>query len=143
MKSFLLVLCLITLFSFSPQSPEREQYNVFEYEMRLDRGEPSLVYYSNEKCYTAFIKIRRSRSKYSIEVDDFTYNFVILSVRHSSKHRNVYMAARTGGAQLYSIMEYYGDGKFFLTIKPIRFNSKYAIDEKGLVISKEEVCGIH
>lgn len=143
MKALLLILCLTTLLGFKPQNFEKEEFNVFEYEMRLDKGESSLVYYYNQKCYTTYIKLRRSGLVYIIDSETFIYKFNIIKIKSANQYGNVFLAARTGDAQLYSIIETYTDDKFFLTIKPIRFNSKYSIDDQGLVISKEHVCGMY
>lgn len=145
MKIFSLCLILILPFFIKFEKlntivVEKQIYNVFEYKMKLDKVNGN-VYYSHEKCYSANIEIKKGQKSYVIEIENNIHKFEIISVKSRNKKGYTVLVAKIGNPQLYLITESYVDNELYLIVKPVRFNTKYAIDDAGLVISKKPVCG--
>lgn len=78
-------------------------------------------------------------SKYIVKVDNNVYVFQIIKERFLTSSI-IYMASRQGTGQLYTITEIVIEGVLYVEFKPIRFNSKFSVRDKGLILSKGEVC---
>lgn len=134
--------CILLFANWKPVENWTE-YNIYEYEMRLASGTPSNAYYNDEKCYRAKISYSKTRDFFTFSTESFDIAFHILERKKCGEFTTRYVTVRAGAnGHPYSITEMRAENKFYLTITPIRFNAKYAIDEAGLVISSEDVCRI-
>lgn len=135
----LIFFTFLSIIGYSQQHLPDDQYNVFEYELKLDKGELLQVYFSTQKCYSASVQLKKSMSKYIVKVDNNVYVFQIIKERFLTSSI-IYMASRLGTGQLYTITEIVIEGVLYVEFKPIRFNSKFSVRDKGLILSKGEVC---
>jgi hypothetical protein len=155
MKVSLALIFFLLGFSLSTFShvkvEDKEIFNIYEYEMVLEAGEISQVYYSNERCYTTWVEYSHNKNFYFLKSENFDIKFHVVKFDESivkDKNGNVLskifkiFAARCGSAHPYQIMEITNNDKFYLSVTPIRFNHKSGIDERGIVISKENICRI-
>lgn len=135
-----IIASLIFLFGFGYLIQDETVYNVYEYEMVLEREPISSVYYTNEKCYTIKkFKHWHDQHNYYLRIEDVLIKFSIMDVR-TPPSMTCYIASRNSNP--YNIREFTREGHEYVVVTPMRFNSKFAIDDSGLVISTAEVCKV-